>query len=181
MKKDKKTDYHHGSLKQAIIEYAVEHVRDSGWEEFSMREAAREIGVSPGAAYRHFRTLDDLLFEIVNLGFAMLDTNMQTRRDEAADARDALIGIGMVYVEFSRREPRLFNLMFSDKTGKLCMAAEQEECRASNSKQLVDVVLNYFGPDADIDVQTYCDFFWVVAHGIASLEATTDWRRSEDE
>ena len=181
MKKHKRTAYHHGSLQKALIEYAFAHVRASGWDGFSMREAARELGVSPGAAYRHFKTLDDLLFEIAHLGFEKLDEDMQKMREEAGDAHGALVGVGIAYLRFAKEEPHLFNLMFSDKIARLHEVCFEEEFSSSDCEPLVAALQTYIGADCGADIRNQCDFFWVVAHGIASLDATTGWRRSDAE
>src|SRR4030088_2539391 len=54
-------DYHHGNLRQALIEAALELVREGGGEAVSVREAARRAGVSPGAPFRHFPTRTALM------------------------------------------------------------------------------------------------------------------------
>ena len=56
--------YHHGNLREALIEAAVGLIGETGPQGFSLAEAARRAGVSPAAPYRHFKGRDDLLVEI---------------------------------------------------------------------------------------------------------------------
>lgn len=181
MKQENKKNYHHGALKDALAEYALQHIRLTGWQMFSMREAAREIGVSPGAAYKHFKTVDDLLFEVSQQGFAMLDAAMQEARKHCVEAHAALVNVGLAYINFAKDELHLFNLMFSDKTARLFKDKYRGECKATDSKALVAAMLDYTGRASMSDIQLYCDFFWVLVHGAASLEATSGWQRNDDE
>ncbi|HEY6106105.1 MAG TPA: helix-turn-helix domain-containing protein, partial [Anaeromyxobacteraceae bacterium] len=56
-----RVSYHHGDLRHALVEAAVRLVAERGVQGFSLREAAREVSVSPAAAYRHFEDKAALL------------------------------------------------------------------------------------------------------------------------
>src|ERR1700733_15518622 len=61
--------YHHGNLREALIEAALELIGAKGPAGFTIAEAARLAGVSPAAPYRHFRDADALLAEVALRGY----------------------------------------------------------------------------------------------------------------
>ncbi len=88
-------------------------IAEQGVETFSLREAARRIGVSPNAAYRHFADKGALLAALAQSGFEALATAMEQGIARAgADPIARLKATGSVYLTFARRDPALFDLMF---------------------------------------------------------------------
>ncbi len=73
MRAKKKADYHHGDLRQALIETAVKTIAKHGIASLSLRELAARAGVSPGAPYHHFSSRSELLASIAEDGFARLE------------------------------------------------------------------------------------------------------------
>lgn len=115
----KRVSYHHGDLRNALLEAALRLVGEQGAEGFSLREAARAVGVSPSAAYRHFADRESLLAALAAQGHAELATAMERaiRRLEAPEgskerAVAVLAAIGEAYVEFGVRHPSYFRVMF---------------------------------------------------------------------
>jgi len=115
--------YHHGDLKNALVETALRLVAERGPEGFSLREAAREVGVSCGAAYRHFADKNALLAALARDGHARLASAMEralARTPGAPGSREraaaSLAAIGEAYVEFSTRHPSHFRVMFGPCT-----------------------------------------------------------------
>jgi AcrR family transcriptional regulator len=105
--------FHHGNLRQALLDEATAIIADQGVEAFSLREAARRIGVSPNAAYRHFADKGALLATLAQSGFTALAASMEQDVERAgADLIARLKATGSAYLAFARREPALFNLMF---------------------------------------------------------------------
>jgi AcrR family transcriptional regulator len=114
-----KRGYHHGDLKNALLETALRLVVERGPEGFSLREAAREVGVSPGAAYRHFADKSALLAALAADGHGRLATHMERALGKvsgpagtAPHAVGAFAAIGEAYVEFAVRHPAHFRVMF---------------------------------------------------------------------
>jgi AcrR family transcriptional regulator len=111
--------YHHGNLRAALIETAVDQARAGGADAVVLRDAARRTGVSHNAAYRHFADRDDLLAEVSERGMAELEQRMRDRladlpgndRGEPAAAR--LRAVGREYVHFALAEPGLFATAFA--------------------------------------------------------------------
>lgn len=111
--------YHHGRLREALIDAAVGLARDSGPDAVVLRAVSREVGVSHNAAYRHFADLDELLSEVSRR--AQTDMAKEIERnlgDAPADgtARAAwkrLDQTGRAYVSFAFTEPGLFRSAFT--------------------------------------------------------------------
>ena len=110
--------YHHGNLRAALVDTAVELARAAGPDAVVLREVARRAGVSHSAAYRHFSDRAALLNEVAAVAMMQLETAMRERMagigvsDPAAGAVARLRETGRSYVEFAVREPGLFTVAF---------------------------------------------------------------------
>jgi AcrR family transcriptional regulator len=109
-----KEPYHHGDLRRGLIAEGLRLLEANGADSFSLREAARGLGVTANAAYRHFSDKSDLLTAIAAHGFASLADRLQSALGEAAEERAPvrLRRLGGVYVAFAVERPELFRLMF---------------------------------------------------------------------
>jgi AcrR family transcriptional regulator len=115
----RKGAYHHGDLRNALVAAALKLVAKHGVEAFSLREAARAVGVSAAAAYRHFEDRSALLRALAHEGLARLALEMEDAVANApgapgSAARSAaeLAGIGAAYVEFAVANASHFRVMF---------------------------------------------------------------------
>jgi AcrR family transcriptional regulator len=103
--------YHHGDLREAILGHAVVRIEAEGPAALSLRDLARECGVSPSAPQRHFATKRDLLTALAVRGYDELaDAMSDARIDGTIDK--ALTKIGQAYVAYAVDHPRLLQLMF---------------------------------------------------------------------
>ncbi|MGQ2910420.1 TetR/AcrR family transcriptional regulator [Aeromicrobium sp.] len=111
--------YHHGNLREALVDAAVDAARERGADGLALRDLARRVGVSHNAAYRHFANRDDLVAEVAGRVMDRLVETMQRRwadvdtDDPVLRARRRLAAVGRSYVEFAVGEPGLFSLAFS--------------------------------------------------------------------
>ena len=115
----RKVGYHHGDLRNALVAAALKLVAKHGVEGFSLREAARAVGVSPAAAYRHFEDRSALLKALAHEGLARLALKMEEAVATApgvpgspARAAAELAAIGAAYVEFAVAHASHFRVMF---------------------------------------------------------------------
>ena len=109
--------YHHGDLRRALVAAATELARSGGSEGVGLREAARRVGVSPSAAYRHFPSRDGLLALVGSEAREALAERMQAaiadiRGASARAARARFRATGRAYIEFALEEPGLFEVAF---------------------------------------------------------------------
>jgi AcrR family transcriptional regulator len=107
-----KRPYHHGNLKQALLDAALDLIRTKGAEAFTLREAARLAGVSHSASYRHFRDKNDLLAAVAAEGYNRLTDEMLKAAEpgESAYERFRLIATG--FIQFALRNPDHFRVIF---------------------------------------------------------------------
>jgi AcrR family transcriptional regulator len=111
--------YHHGNLREALVEAGVELARSGGPSAVLLRAASRQAGVSHNAAYRHFANQEDLVAAVAErcmtqLGLLMIGrSNQVTARGPVRRARAKLEAIGRAYIDFARTEPGWFRTAFS--------------------------------------------------------------------
>jgi AcrR family transcriptional regulator len=107
-----KDGYHHGDLANALIAAALKAVEQGGVEAVSLRDLAQSLGVSRAAPYRHFADRDALLAAVAARGFEDLVAGYEAALEAPGDGLEVLRGAGNVYLEFAKRRPGLFRLMF---------------------------------------------------------------------
>jgi AcrR family transcriptional regulator len=121
--------YHHGNLRTALLEQAERTVRERGVQELSLRELARDVGVSHGAPRRHVPDRQALLDALAVAGFERLGTELRGAMDGAGeDFRARVQATATAYIRFATRDAALLELMFAGKhkqpSGELQQAAE---------------------------------------------------------
>jgi len=116
----KRKTFRHGDLRNALLAAGLEMARAGGPGAVVLREATRQAGVSPNAAYRHFANQSALLDAvrsacIARLAMAIEEEMQKCRpgRDPKAFARKSLRAVGMGYLGFAMREPGMFRTAFS--------------------------------------------------------------------
>ncbi len=115
---ERRSTYHHGDLKNALTDAAIELAAADGPEQITVRAAAKMVGVTPTAAYRHFAGHEQLLEAVQQQAMDALTAAMSRRtaaiepstNPEAAQARFA--ACGQAYVEFAVAQPGLFRTAF---------------------------------------------------------------------
>jgi len=108
-----KRSYHHGNLKQALIDAALELIAAKGPLGFTFAEAARSAGVSPAAPYRHFRDRDELMADVARRGFERFEIALaQAWNGGKPEPLAAFENLGRAYLAFARTEPAYYAAMF---------------------------------------------------------------------
>jgi AcrR family transcriptional regulator len=127
-----KSTYHHGDLRQSLIDAAIALINEEGISDLSLRQVARRVGVSHNAPYRHFVDKEALLAAVAEQGFQSLQSAMEAAKQAILlDASQALEAIGIAYVNFALAHPVHYRLMFGDyrsdlsKYSTLAVAAQQ--------------------------------------------------------
>jgi AcrR family transcriptional regulator len=134
--------YHHGNLSHALVQAGTELAREGGPSAIVLREAARRVGVSPNAAYRHFSALPDLVQAVAVDALSALARSMEVELakcratgDAGQDAIARLAAVGRGYVHFALNEPGLFATAFTPrKTGHPGTAPKHPGDHAAQSK-----------------------------------------------
>lgn len=108
--------YHHGNLRAALLARAVEVVDERGAADLSLRELARDVGVSHAAPRRHFADRQALLDALAVEGFERLGEDLRAAVARAGAAFDArLEGLARAYLAFATHHAALLELMFATK------------------------------------------------------------------
>ena len=114
-KSSKADTYHHGDLRSALIDAAIQLLNKMSPEQLSLRQLARQAGVSVAAPYRHFRDKDELLAAISEQGFDLKYKYMaEAIRSAEGDAREMFYAAGVAYFRMGLKHPQHFKLMSSN-------------------------------------------------------------------
>ncbi len=109
----RRDSYHHGNLREALIEAALRLIAERGPAGFSFAEAARAAGVSAAAPYRHFRDRNALIAEVVRIGFEAFAADLSAAWNEGRpDPVTAIEACGRAYLAYARRAPASYAAMF---------------------------------------------------------------------
>jgi AcrR family transcriptional regulator len=167
----KRTAYHHGDLRPALLEASLALIDEAGIGALSLREVARKAGVSHNAPYHHFKDRGSLLAALVEDGFAALAKEMADARAAAPDARDRLEACGRAYIRFALRSPARFKLMFRPElTGPAEQAAvAQSSTAALDTLATAIVEAQAAGLAPAGDPKPLVLTCWATVHGFASL------------
>ena len=165
--------YHHGDLRNALVEHALAALRAVGPEGLSVRALADEIGVSPSAAYRHFADREALLAQLAQVGFERLRDSMTAAAAVAArrQPRTAVRALGSAYVRFAVAHPELYRLMFGaqrvDKSKYPALGAAAAEAYDTLRTAVIRMAPNAAKESQELERLTLrC---WAMVHGLASL------------
>jgi len=166
-----RTRYHHGDLRAALIEATLGLIEEKRAEEVSVADAARAVGVSGAAPYRHFRDREDLMAHVAAEGFRRLGAETRAASDaHAPGAIEGLIDSGVAYVAFGARHPELFHLMWGaarpEGAGEVALRAG-EGCYGVFISTL-SAIMQARGL-AGRDPHAFGAPLWAMVHGFAAL------------
>jgi len=172
--------YHHGNLAEALVDAALDLIREFGPAGFSFAEVTRAVGVSPAAPYRHFRDRDALMAEVARRGFEKFSARLtKAWNNGSPDSMTALKNVGKAYLSFARAEPAYYAAMFearlpSDMSRELSQASDQAFAVLRGACELLieDMPPNNRPPALMMSLHV-----WAMAHGIASLFGRGDQAR----
>lgn len=157
--------YHHGNLPCQIVAVARERLRRSPTTEFSLRELAREAGVSPNAPYRHFKDKDGVVVALVAAGYREL-----TRIAEVAlESVKPLTALAVGYRAFSKGEPSLLALVNREDFGTRSVGSEVVLARDEWFATLVAIVEREAGELPATEAYRRAAGVWSVLLGVVAL------------
>lgn len=166
-RKPERGRYHHGALKETLIEAAQQLLADKGVAAFSLHELARRVGVSVTASYRHFESRDALLGAVAARGYDQLLHMLGESMKESADPVDQLRLFGVCYMRFAIDSPELFEIMFTDRH----RASTDEAQRASFAPMVafVEQAQQAGSLPRGVPAPQIARFLWATAHGLTVL------------
>ena len=154
-----KSSYHHGDLRCALLEAALDIIAEHGPQQLTIREVARKVGVSHTAPYRHFANKDDLILAVVKQGFELMQQTMQDKKAAAdPDPLSQFAASGTAYVDFALDNPAYYRVMYN---GDLLSSTGQHTLQHTTSETFSEVVN---------DIRT-CQELHIVRPGDPTLQA----------
>ncbi|MBS0527382.1 MAG: TetR/AcrR family transcriptional regulator [Proteobacteria bacterium] len=164
--------YHHGNLKEALIQAARELIAEKGPAGFTFADAARSAGVSPAAPYRHFRDREALLADVAREGFGRFEAMLSTGWNNGKpDPITAFHNVGRAYLAFARAEPAYYAAMFEsglppDLNAELRTAGDKA---FGVLRTAADTLVGLLPAGKRPPALMMSLHVWSMAHGIASL------------
>lgn len=169
-----KAGYHHGNLRQALVEAALKLIEERGPTGFTLSEAAREAGVTPAAVYRHFQGRDDLIAEAARQGYEVFAEAMERAYSGGQiSALRAFEATGRAYLAFARAYPGYYVAMFEsgisvNRTPELARVA----ARAMGVLEKAAVELSrHIPPEKRPPPAMFSAHIWAMSHGVVELFA----------
>ena len=165
--------YHHGNLRNELLDTAEAQLAELGIEELSLRALARTIGVSQTAPYRHFRDKNELLAALATRGYRTLLGSLESAAEAAGDdPRTRMRAFAGSYVKYAISHPELFKLMF----GPILQPQENYPALLQASRDTYELVRRIMrdgidrGLFRDEDDHYMANAGWSGIHGLAILK-----------
>jgi AcrR family transcriptional regulator len=165
-----KSSYHHGDLRQSLIDATIALLQEGELSQLSLREVARRVGVSHNAPYRHFQDKEALLSAVAEQGFqGLCQATQRALAGLPPNPVQQLSAIGTAYVKFAVQQPVYYRVMFSSTRNRqdkaLETAIEQSSAILSDVIQAGQADGSFRADDLTLMVQVA----WAFVHGIAML------------
>jgi AcrR family transcriptional regulator len=162
--------YHHGNLRAALLDSALDVLTESGVAGFSMREAARRAGVSQSAPKYHFGDARGLLGALATRAYRQLCERLEAVELSGRDVRERVAALALEYVAFARDNRALFDLMWRmtqfDYNDPELAEQKQRALRALDRVLRGTDAAPTFDEDPAL-VQSYA--VWSLVHGYTTL------------
>ena len=165
--------YHHGNLKDALIQTSLEMIENDGLKSITLRELTKRLGTSRSAVYRHYDSKDTLIKAVIQAGFHKLDENIRPTLLEDTDTLNKLYNMGKAYISFALKNPNLYRTIF----GHELMNEREENCDISHIDRDTDfhvlVAVISEGHKSNIikkeDPLLQATVIWSMMHGLSNL------------
>ncbi|MFP4275753.1 MAG: TetR/AcrR family transcriptional regulator [Paracoccaceae bacterium] len=169
-----KRGYHHGNLRQALVDAALELIEARGPMGFTLSEAAKQAGVTPAAVYRHFEGREDLIAEGARQGYEIFADVMQYAYDSGQpSALAAFEATGRAYLAFARKYPGHYIAMFEcgisvNRTPELALVAGRARDVLERAARDLG---QHIPPEKRPPAAMFSAHVWALSHGVVELFA----------
>lgn len=167
-----KRGYHHGNLRQALVDAALILIAEKGPTGFTLSEAAKAADVTPAAVYRHFAGRDDLIAEVARQGFDIFGALMEYAYNSGKpSALAAFEATGRAYLAFARKYPGHYMAMFESG---LAPANHPDLAQVSAKargvlEQAATKLSEHLPPDRRPPATMFSSHIWAMSHGVVEL------------
>ena len=159
--------YHHGNLKQELIDCACRLCERDGYTKLSIRSLAKESGVSQTAPYRHFKTKEVLYASVATEGFKKLSKAFHVDVNKKITKKH-LVEIGCNYIEFGLKNANTYDLMFGTAVGNFAEYPELLES-ANSTYENMRLSFSKLASDSDEVIAFKCITLWSMVHGLVGI------------
>ncbi|MBE3637649.1 TetR/AcrR family transcriptional regulator [Mangrovicoccus algicola] len=169
-----KRGYHHGNLRQALVEAALVLIAEKGPTGFTLSEAAKAAGVTPAAVYRHFQGREDLIAEAARQGYEIFADLMDYAFDEGRPtAVAAFEATGRAYLAFAGKYPGHYVAMFEsgisvNRSPELAVAAARAR---GVLERAAEKLSERIPPGKRPPAAMFSAHIWAMSHGVVELYA----------
>ena len=158
--------YHHGDLREALVQAALREAELGGPEAISIKALAKELGVSQPAPYRHFVDRDALLQAVTAEAFRQFNAIMRAAVDKPSK-RSKLSRFAQAALEFGLKRNGIYRLMFSSRT--MACAEKDSELHIAAHETLVLLIDSFEAPAVGLLRERHALQVWAALHGVISL------------
>lgn len=166
--------YHHGNLKQALVEATLSLIEEKGPTGFTLAEAARVAGVSAAAPYRHFKGREDLIAEVARQGYVLFAEQMENAFDRGnPNPMAAFESVGRAYLSFARDNAGYYIAMFESGVS---VAGNYELNMVANramavQTQAAEKLFEHMPVGQRPPATMVSHHIWAMSHGVVELFA----------
>lgn len=164
--------YHHGNLRQALVDATLALIEAKGPQGFTLAEAARAAGVSPAAPYRHFAGRDELIEEVARQGFELFGKRLDAAFDNGRPSPlAAFFATGQAYLDFARAHPGFYVAMFESGVsiaGNPDLAAAGDRAM-SVLVRAAELLAERLPPERRPPAVMVANHIWALSHGVVEL------------
>ncbi len=166
--------YHHGNLREALVEATCKLIEEKGPLGFTVAEAARAAGVSPAAPYRHFKGREELLEAVALRGFELFADRLERATADGDKAPlKAFSAAGGAYLDFARKYPGYYMAMFESGVS---VAGDPDLKRAADRAMGVlrlaaERLGEHLPPGRRPPAGMVANHIWALSHGVVELFA----------
>jgi AcrR family transcriptional regulator len=159
--------YHHGNLKQELIDCACKLCERDGYTKLSIRSLAKESGVSQTAPYRHFETKETLYASVATEGFKKLSKACHIDADKKITKKH-LVEIAYKYIDFGLKNANTYDLMFGTAVGNFAEYPKLLES-ANTTYENMRLSFSKLASDSDEVIAFKCITLWSMVHGLVGI------------
>lgn len=176
--KKERRGYHHGNLREALIDAVLGLIADKGPSGFTFSEAARAAGVSPAAPYRHFKDRDALLCEIAQNGFEKFADCLEVAFERGGPSPiRAFEAVTAAYLDFARAERSYFIAMFHSDAPSSPEVTQAGERAFAVLRRACEGLVRHMPAQDRPPVHMMSYHIWTICHGTAELFGQGDTQR----
>lgn len=171
---NKRKSYHHGNLRQALVDATLELITERGPQGFTLAEAARQAGVSAAAPYRHFKGRDQLICEVARQGYILFGDLLEHSYDGGKPTPLAAFSkVGRAYLAFAKRYPGYYIAMFESGvslTGSSELALASDRAMGVMT-QAAETLMAHLPAAKRPPAMMVSHHIWAMSHGVVELFA----------